>query len=80
MLTDAATVALRLHDTVTARAWLEHAIAASPRAARGRTRLVSVLLAASDTAGAKQLLTEGLEQEPTQAVWASELRALHDAR
>ncbi|HEY2064318.1 MAG TPA: hypothetical protein VGG84_00050, partial [Gemmatimonadaceae bacterium] len=29
MLTDAATVALRLHDTVTARAWLEQAVAVS---------------------------------------------------
>ncbi|MEP6493311.1 MAG: hypothetical protein ABJF01_11575 [bacterium] len=76
MLTDAATVALRLHDTTTARAWLEQAIAVSPRAARGRTRLMSILLAKGDTAGARRLLMEGLEREPSQETWAKELRAL----
>ena len=38
MLTDGATVALRLRDTSTARAWLERAVAVQPRAARARAR------------------------------------------
>lgn len=76
MLTDAATVALRLHDTTTARAWLEQAIAVSPRAARGRTRLVGLLLAQRDSARARRLLVEGLQREPTQHTWISQLRAL----
>lgn len=76
MLTDAATVALRLHDTTTARRWLEQAIAVSPRAARGRTRLVGVLLAQGDSSGARHLLVDGLEAEPKQGTWRSELRSL----
>jgi hypothetical protein len=76
MLTDAATVALRVHDTTTARRWLEMAIAVSPRAARGRTRLVGVLLAQGDSTAARRLLVEGLQHEPTQRTWVSQLRAL----
>jgi hypothetical protein len=79
MLIDGATVALRLHDTATARAWLEHAVAANPRAARGRTRLVDVSLATGDSATARRLLVEGLREEPGQSAWIAELRALDGA-
>jgi hypothetical protein len=76
MLIDGATVALRLHDTVTARAWLEHAVAVNPGAARGRTRLVHVRLAQGDSAGARQLLVDGLREEPGQRAWIEELQIL----
>jgi hypothetical protein len=76
MLTDAATVALRVHDTTTALAWLEHAVEVSPRAARGRTRLVSILIEQGDTATAEQLLEDGLTVESNMQAWAEELREL----
>jgi hypothetical protein len=80
MLTDGATVALRLRDTVTARAWLERAVAVSPRAARARTRLFGVLLARGDSAAARRLLVEGLEREPGQRAWAALLASLDAGR
>jgi hypothetical protein len=76
MLTDAATVALRVKDTVTAQAWLQQAVDVSPRAARGRTRLVSILLAQGDIARARVLLAEGLRVESDQHVWRQQLRVL----
>jgi hypothetical protein len=69
MLTDAATVALRVSDTTTARAWLETAVAIDPRAARARTRLIGVLRVQGDTARARRLLIEGLAVEPDQQQW-----------
>jgi protein O-mannosyl-transferase len=69
MLTDAATVALRVRDTSTARAWLERAIEVNPRASRARTRLVGVLRVQGDTARARQLLIDGVSLEPDQREW-----------
>jgi protein O-mannosyl-transferase len=75
MLTDAATVALQLHDTTTAVRWLRLAVAASPRAARARTRLYGVWCARGDVTAARQLLRDGLRLEPSQRTWAALLEA-----
>jgi hypothetical protein len=69
MLTDGAAVALQLHDTVTATAWLRLAVATSPRAVRARTRLFGILRARGDTAAAQQLLRDGLRESPGQRTW-----------
>jgi tetratricopeptide (TPR) repeat protein len=71
MMTDAATVALRLRDTVTATNWLETAVQVSPRSARARTRLFALARARGDTAHAYALLRDGLRREPTQRTWAA---------
>jgi hypothetical protein len=73
MLTDAATVALRVSDTTTARDWLAEALEANPRANRARTRLVGVLRARGDIAGARALLLAGLVLEPDQREWRAML-------
>ena len=73
MLTDAATVALRVRDTTTAIRWLELALEASPRSARARTRVVSILLARGDSPRARELLQEGLRHEPEQHTWVAML-------
>ena len=75
LLTDAATVALRLRDTSTATRWLTTAVQASPRAARARTRLYGIMLARGDGEAARRLLTEGLAREPDQRAWAALLAA-----
>jgi len=74
MLTNGATVALRMHDTTTAAAWLQAAIDAYPGAARARVRLVMILRARGDSAGATRLLLEGLRADPDQRQWAHMLR------
>jgi tetratricopeptide (TPR) repeat protein len=74
MLTDAATVALGLRDTASAKRWLAAAVQVSPRAARARTRLYTILRARGDTTNAKALLEEGLSVDPEQHTWARLLR------
>jgi len=69
MLTDAATVALRMRDTSTAKEWLLAAVDANARAARARTRLVGVLLVQGDSVRARELLAAGLAVEPDQRQW-----------
>jgi len=69
LLTDAAAVALRMRDSTTAVQWLTTAVHGSPRAARARTRLYTILRARGDTAGARRLLSEGLRLEPGQRSW-----------
>jgi tetratricopeptide (TPR) repeat protein len=69
LLTDAAAVALRLRDSTAAERWLTTAVQESPRAARARTRLYSILLARGDTSAARRLLVEGLRLEPEQRSW-----------
>jgi len=76
MLTDAATVSLRLRDTVTAHAWLAQAVKVSPRAARARARLYGLLLARGDSAEARRLLVHGLVLEPGQRTWTAHLASL----
>jgi tetratricopeptide (TPR) repeat protein len=76
MLTDAATVALRVRDTTTAVRWLELALEASPRSARARTRVVSILLARGDSSRARELLHEGLHHEPEQHTWVAMLTSI----
>jgi hypothetical protein len=48
----------------------------SPRAARARTRLYTILRARGDTSGARRLLVDGLRLEPQQRTWAASLAAL----
>jgi Tfp pilus assembly protein PilF len=79
MLTDAATVALRLRDTTTASRWLSTAVRTSPRAARARTRLYAILRARGDTLRANALLMEGLRVDPHQQTWARMLRGAQSA-
>jgi protein O-mannosyl-transferase len=69
MLTDGAAVALTLHDTTTAVRWLEDALAATPTAARARTRLYGVRWARGERAAAERLLLEGLSLDPAQPTW-----------
>ncbi len=76
LLTDAAVVALRVRDTSSAERWLTTAVQGSPRAARARTRLYTILRARGDTSGARRLLAEGLRLEPEQRTWAMSLAAL----
>jgi len=76
LLTDGAVVALRVRDTSTAEGWLKTAVQESPRAARARTRLYTILRARGDTRGARVLLIDGLRLEPQQRTWASSLAAL----
>jgi len=76
LLTDGAVVALRVHDTSTAERWLTTAVQGSPRAARARTRLYTILRARGDSSGARRLLVEGLRLEPEQRTWATSLAAL----
>jgi hypothetical protein len=71
LLTDAAVVALRLRDTCTAEHWLSTAVHGSPRAARARTRLYTILRARGDTSGARRLLADGLRLEPGQRSWVT---------
>ncbi|MGA9837592.1 MAG: tetratricopeptide repeat protein [Gemmatimonadaceae bacterium] len=71
MLTDAATIALHLHDTTTAVSWLQAAVVGSPRAARARTRLYGVWRAQGKLADARRLLLDGLAQEPSQRTWSA---------
>jgi hypothetical protein len=71
MATDAAAVALSVHDTAQAVAWLQAALDAHPRAVRARTRLFGVLRAQGDVLGAERLLRDGLRAEPTQRRWQS---------
>ena len=71
MLTDAATVALRLRESVRATRWLETAVRVSPRSARARTRLFALARARGDTAHAYALLRDGLRQEPGQRTWTA---------
>jgi len=78
MLTDAATVALRVKDTTTAKDWLRAAIDANPRAARARTRLVGVLRAQGDSTRARELLVGGLALEPDQRQWRLMLGSSRD--
>jgi protein O-mannosyl-transferase len=70
MLTDAATVALRVADTTTATNWLDAALRASSGSARARTRLHGILLARGDSARARELLVEGLRIDPAQRTWS----------
>jgi hypothetical protein len=70
LLTDAATVALRVRDTSTAERWLTMAVQGSPRAARARTRLYAIVRARGDTSRARRLLVDGLRMEPDQRSWA----------
>ena len=74
MNTDAATVALRVHDTTTAMAWLRAALEARPQAVRARTRLADVLEARGDTVGYRTLLEQGLALDSTQTVWRAALK------
>jgi hypothetical protein len=76
LLTDGAVVALRVRDTGTAVGWLTTAVRGSPRAARARTRLYTILRARGDTSGARRLLIDGLRLEPQQRTWAASLAAL----
>ena len=76
LLTDGAVVALRVRDTSTAERWLSAAVQGSPRAARARTRLYTILRAHGDTSGARRLLVDGLLLEPQQRTWAASLAAL----
>jgi hypothetical protein len=76
LLTDGAVVALRMRDTSTAERWLTSAVQGSPRAARARTRLYTILRARGDTSGARRLLIDGLRLEPEQRTWATSLAAL----
>jgi hypothetical protein len=69
MLTDAATVALRLRDTTRASAWLAVAVRSNPRADRARTRLYTIMRARGDSARAKALLLDGLRVHPDQRTW-----------
>ena len=76
LLTDGAVVALRVRDSSTAERWLTTAVQGSPRAARARTRLYTILRARGDTSGARRLLVDGLRLEPQQRTWAASLAAL----
>lgn len=76
LLTDGAAVALRVRDSSTAERWLTTAVRESPRAARARTRLYTMLRARGDTSGARRLLIDGLRLEPEQRTWATLLAAL----
>jgi Flp pilus assembly protein TadD len=76
LLTDGAVVALRVRDTSTAGRWLITAVQRSPRAARARTRLYTILRARGDASGARRLLIAGLRLEPQQRTWALSLAAL----
>lgn len=80
MLTDAATVALSLHDTTSARGWLSQAVAVHRDASRARTRLAGVLLKQGDRTAARRLLVEGLSLQPAQPVWTSMLAQTDTAR
>jgi Flp pilus assembly protein TadD len=80
MLTDAATVALRVRDTTTAVRWLELALEAGPRSARARTRVVSILLARGDSSRARELLHEGLRHEPEQHTWVAMLTPIEHSQ
>jgi hypothetical protein len=75
ILTDAATVALRVHDTTSADEWLRAALAANAGAARARTRLADLLRARGDRSGREALLREGLRLDPGQRVWAEMLES-----
>lgn len=75
MLTDGATVALRLGDTTTAIAWMREAVEVHPRSARARTRLAAVLRARGDTSASLKLLRDGLAIEPSQRHWAIVLQS-----
>jgi len=76
LLTDGAVVALRVRDTSTAARWLKTAVQGSPRAARARTRLYTILRVRGDTSAARVLLIDGLRLEPQQRTWATTLAAL----
>jgi len=76
LLTNGAVVALRVRDTSTAARWLTTAVQGSPRAARARTRLYTILRARGDARGARRLLIAGLRLEPQQRTWAMSLTAL----
>ena len=69
MLTDAATVALRLRDSARASGWLTAAVRADARAVRARTRLYTIMRARGDSAKAAALLLEGLRADPEQRTW-----------
>ena len=71
LLTDAAAVALRMRDSTTAERWLTIAVQGSPRAARARTRLYTILRVRGDTSGARRLLVDGLRLEPEQRSWVA---------
>ena len=71
LLTDAATVALRTHDSTTAVQWLETALGVSPRSARARTRLFAITRARGDSARAREILRTGLRLEPGQRTWVA---------
>ena len=49
---------------------------ASPRAARARTRLYTILRARGETGRARVLLVEGLRFEPQQRTWERALATL----